>query len=56
MPSAKTVDADVASANWATLLAFVSHGHDVIITKDERPVARLVSIDEPVVRGEACSR
>ena len=56
MPPAKTVGAYEAKTTLPALLEFVAKGHDVIITKHERPVARLVPVGQPVARGELFER
>jgi prevent-host-death family protein len=42
MAVAKTVGAYEAKTTLAALLELVAEGHEVVITKHERPVARLV--------------
>jgi prevent-host-death family protein len=56
MPATKTVGAYEAKTTLPALLALVAQGHDVIITKHERPVARLVPIGQPIARGELFRR
>jgi prevent-host-death family protein len=56
MSATKTVGAYEAKTTLPALLELVARGNDVIITKHERPVARLVPVGEPVARGELVSR
>jgi prevent-host-death family protein len=56
MPATKTVGAYEAKTTLPALLELVARGHDVIITKHDRPVARLVPIGQPVARGELFRR
>jgi prevent-host-death family protein len=56
MPATKTVGAYEAKTTLPALLELVARGNDVIITKHERPVARLVPVGEPVARGELVGR
>jgi prevent-host-death family protein len=56
MPATKTVGAYEAKTTLPALLAFVAKGHDVIITKHDRPVARLVPVGQPVAHGELFER
>lgn len=56
MPGTKTVGAYEAKTTLPALLEFVARGHDVIITKHERPVARLVPVGQPVARAELFRR
>ena len=56
MPATKTVGAYEAKTTLPALLEFVAKGHDVLITKHERPVARLVPVGQPVARGELVAR
>ncbi|HEX7486011.1 MAG TPA: type II toxin-antitoxin system prevent-host-death family antitoxin [Vicinamibacterales bacterium] len=56
MPATKTVGAYEAKTTLPALLEFVARGHDVIITKHERPVARLVPVGQPVARTELFKR
>jgi prevent-host-death family protein len=56
MPSTKTVGAYEAKTTLPALLAFVARGHDVIITKHERPIARLVPIGRQAPRNELFAR
>jgi prevent-host-death family protein len=50
MAASKTVGAYEAKTNLPALLAFVSRGREVVITKHERPIARLVPADTPAPR------
>ena len=43
----KTVGAYEAKTTLPALLAFVARGRDVVITKHAKPVARLVSANQP---------
>jgi len=52
----KTVGAYEAKTTLPALLEFVAQGHDVIITKHERPVAQLIPVGSPVARGELFKR
>ncbi len=56
MPATKTVGAYEAKTTLPALLEFVERGHDVIITKHERPVARLVPVGQQVARVELFAR
>jgi prevent-host-death family protein len=56
MPATKTVGAYEAKTTLPALLAFVARGHDVVITKHERPVARLVPVGQPVARADLFER
>jgi prevent-host-death family protein len=56
MPATKTVGSYEAKTTLPALLEFVARGHDVIITKHERPVARLVPLGPPVARAELFER
>ena len=56
MPATKTVGAYEAKTTLPALLEFVAQGQDVIITKHDRPVARLVPIGQPVDRGDLFRR
>jgi prevent-host-death family protein len=56
MPATKTVGAYEAKTTLPALLEFVGKGHDVIITKHERPVARLVPVRQQVGRAELFKR
>jgi len=47
MSASKTVGAYEAKSTLPALLAFVAKGREVIITKHEKPIARLVSAAEP---------
>jgi prevent-host-death family protein len=52
----KTVGAYAAKTTLPALLEFVARGHEVVITKHDRPVARLVPVSPPVARGELVER
>ena len=56
MPAAKTVGAYEAKTKLPALLELVERGHDVIITKHERPVARLVPVHRLADRTELFRR
>ena len=56
MPATKTVGAYEAKTTLPALLELVARGHDVIITKHERPVARLVPVGPPPDRHALCGR
>ena len=48
----KTVGAYEAKTHLASLLNQVAKGKEVVITKRERPVARLVAVESPRVKRE----
>jgi len=48
MIAIKTVGAYEAKTTLPALLAFVARGREVVITKHEKPIARLVSANQPV--------
>jgi len=48
----KTVGAYEAKTHLASLLKQVSRGKEVVITKRERPIARLVPIESPRLNKE----
>ncbi len=56
MPTTKTVGAYEAKTTLPALLELVARGHDVIITKHERPIARLVPVGPPPDRQALCRR
>lgn len=56
MLATKTVGAYEAKTTLPALLEFVARGHDVIITRHDRPVARLVPIGRPAARAELVGR
>jgi len=56
MPGTKTVGAYEAKTTLPALLQHVANGHDVVITKHDRPIARLVPVGEPAARGERVAR
>ena len=56
MPVTKTVGAYQAKTTLPALLKFVARGHDVVITRHDRPVARLVPVGQPVARTELFRR
>lgn len=56
MGSPRTVGAYEAKTTLPALLDWVAQGHDVIITKHERPVARLVPYDRPAAPAEVFAR
>ena len=47
MIATKTVGAYEAKTTLPALLAFVARGREVVITKHEKPIARLVSANQP---------
>ena len=47
MIASKTVGAYEAKTTLPALLAFVARGREVVITKHEKPIARLVSASQP---------
>ena len=48
MIATKTVGAYEAKTTLPALLAFVARGREVVITKHERPIARLISAHAPI--------
>ncbi len=48
MIRSKTVGAYEAKSTLPALLAFVARGREVVITKHEKPIARLVSAAQPL--------
>ena len=56
MPATKTVGAYEAKTTLPALLEFVAKGHEVIITRHDRPVARLAPVDRPVSRQDLFRR
>jgi len=56
MPATRTVGAYEAKTNLSALLEFVEQGHDVVITKHDRPVARLVPVGRGMASGEVFER
>lgn len=56
MSGTKTVGAYEAKTTLPALLEHVARGHEVIITKHERPIARLVPTGKPAVRGDLVGR
>lgn len=56
MIAVKTVGAYQAKTTLPALLAYVARGQEVIITKHERPVARLVPADQPKARKDVFAR
>lgn len=52
----KTVGAYAAKTTLPALLEFVERGHEVVITRHERPVARLVPVGPSAARGELVGR
>ena len=56
MPTTKTIGAYEAKTTLPAILEFVARGHEVVITKHERPVARLVPVRQPVARDELFER
>jgi len=56
MPSTRTVGAYEAKTTLPALLELVARGHDVVITKHDRPVARLVPVGPPRDRHALCGR
>lgn len=47
MITSKTVGAYEAKTTLPSLLAFVARGREVVITKHAKPIARLVSANQP---------
>lgn len=41
----KTIDVSEAQSRLSEILSLVAHGAEIILTEDEKPVARLVPID-----------
>jgi prevent-host-death family protein len=56
MPATKTVGAYEAKTKLPELLDLVAHGDEIVITRHERPVARLVPVDRPVAREKLFGR
>jgi prevent-host-death family protein len=56
MLSTKTVGAYEAKTRLPALLDLVARGQDIVITRHDRPVARLVPVDRPIARGELFRR
>ena len=52
----RTVGAYEAKTTLPALLEFVERGHEVVITRHDRPVARLVPVGPPVARAELVER
>lgn len=52
----KKVGAYEAKTHLASLLAQVARGREIIITKRERPIARLVPAARPVIDNEVFAR
>jgi prevent-host-death family protein len=50
MPSTKQVGAYEAKTTLPALLAQVRRGREIVITKHQRPIARLVPVETPVSR------
>lgn len=53
MNATKTVGAYEAKTTLPALLAFVARGREVVITKHEKPIARLVSATRPAADDKA---
>ena len=49
----KLVDVDDAPAQLSTLINLVEQGEEVIIERDEVPIARIVPFELPLVRRKA---
>jgi len=56
MPVKRTVGAYEAKTTLPALLELVTQGNEIVITRHERPVARLVPVGPPMVRGELFNR
>jgi prevent-host-death family protein len=56
MTTAKTVGAYEAKTHLASLLAQVARGREIIITKRERPVARLIPAGSPATDKDVFAR
>ncbi len=54
--STRTVGAYEAKTTLPALLEFVERGHEVVITRHGRPVARLVPVGALAARGELVER
>lgn len=56
MRGTRTVGAYEAKTNLSSLLDYVVEGNDVVITRHERPVARLVPVGAAAAGAEAFER
>jgi prevent-host-death family protein len=56
MGTPRTVGAYEAKTTLPALLDWVAQGHDIVITKHERPVARLVPYNRPAAPAEVFAR
>ena len=53
MIATKTVGAYEAKTTLPALLAFVARGREVVITKHEKPIARLISANQPAAADKS---
>ncbi len=53
MIATKTVGAYEAKTTLPALLAFVARGREVVITKHEKPIARLVPANQPAAADKS---
>ena len=56
MPATRTVGAYEAKTTLPALLALVARGHEVIITKHDRPIARLSPVGRPAAGDDVFGR
>lgn len=56
MRTTKSVGAYEAKTTLPALLELVSRGQEVVITKHDRPVARLVPAGQRMSAGDLCAR
>jgi prevent-host-death family protein len=56
MNATKTVGAYEAKTHLPALLDFVARGREVVITKNARPMARLVPIEKPMPAKDVFDR
>ena len=56
MPATKTVGAYEAKTTLSALLELVEEGHEIVITKHQRPVARLVPFARAAAKPELFQR
>jgi prevent-host-death family protein len=56
MSQARTVGAYEAKTTLSALLEYVEEGHEVVITRHDRPVAKLVPVVRAATRPELLNR
>ena len=56
MPATRTVGAYEAKTTLSALLELVEDGHEIVITKHQRPVARLVPFSRTAAKPELLRR